>query len=879
LPHNYDWITSALLGSVLAATDPVAVVALLAELGASVSLATLIEGESLFNDGTAIVFFNLLEPAALKGSFDYTFAEIILTFLYVSLGGFLVGVISGTLTVRWLASVFNDALVEVSITLGSTYITFYLAEELKMSGVIAVVALGLTVSMGRTKISPEVEHFLHQFYGMAAYIANTLVFTFCGMVVTQFLTFGYTDVLYLLLIYVVMHIGRGLMALILAPLVNYKAKYPVTWREQVVMVFGGLRGTVGLALGLVIRNSFNNEDGDQLLFYIAGIVVLTLLINATSIKFLLEKLDMLTLSHDQREILYLSMSNLKNTADEEIELLKDDEFLKDTDWDTVRKYIYYPVLPREDEYSISVSEVSDNVSEAQSLLVERFLTAEKQIYQAMFEEGTLGQNAVNFMIQAVNHAHDEHRMVNVKDLNSALKPPSGLLQNLSDIPIVGIPFRKVMYANMFYAYHIALAFIKGQEKVRQLMRIRSSKEQKEYLKNKRSFNTRPSIDGDGFNFSASVAEKIHRTSCHNSDMVLRSLMLLRETRPEISLSVKTSFSIRRILDRQLKEMHEMRHNGVIDEGEEKRLKEIILLRKQHLYFKPPLVGSPSVLDLLQDSVWINELKVRDRQKVVDAMVEMAEMRKFKEDEYLTKTGDSSSSDLYLVTRGLIRIAKGDEVYDMGGIGVMYGELSLLTGLPRNADFVAETNLEVAIFPGDKMRALLESNPTAASALWKRSSRRMAETILKGSSDYGHLTTLDMRRWMNHSTFHEARSDKPKETFELEVEHVAVLLTGSCRWTVTPKGASNTDFKSKALFTQPLEAPQIIVGPELVKNVNGAKILVIHHELPSGALLDHASTIKLEDVSEDNLESVGAYLSFQQANEASFGTRGTDIKTE
>ena len=89
--------------------------------------------------------------------------DIFLYFVRVAFGGPLFGWIMGKLTVLWLSHVFNDALIEITITLASTYMTFYIGEAfLKVSGVLAVVTLGIEISSRRSNISPEVEKFLHR---------------------------------------------------------------------------------------------------------------------------------------------------------------------------------------------------------------------------------------------------------------------------------------------------------------------------------------------------------------------------------------------------------------------------------------------------------------------------------------------------------------------------------------------------------------------------------------------------------------------------------------------------------------------------------------------------------------------------------------------
>ena len=90
--------------------------------------------------------------------------EIGLYFPRVALGGMALGLIAGKFIVFWLQHVFNDAMVEIAVTLSSTYLTFYIGEEvLGVSGVLGVVMLGIEINQHKTSISPEVEVFLHRY--------------------------------------------------------------------------------------------------------------------------------------------------------------------------------------------------------------------------------------------------------------------------------------------------------------------------------------------------------------------------------------------------------------------------------------------------------------------------------------------------------------------------------------------------------------------------------------------------------------------------------------------------------------------------------------------------------------------------------------------
>ncbi|KAJ6324194.1 hypothetical protein OIU76_011488 [Salix suchowensis] len=122
-PYNWSWTTSLLLGGLLSATDPVAVVALLKELGASKKLSTIIEGESLMNDGTAIVVYQLFYRMVLGESFNW--GSIVKFLTQVSLGAVGIGIAFGIASVLWLGFIFNDTVIEIALTVAVSYIAYF----------------------------------------------------------------------------------------------------------------------------------------------------------------------------------------------------------------------------------------------------------------------------------------------------------------------------------------------------------------------------------------------------------------------------------------------------------------------------------------------------------------------------------------------------------------------------------------------------------------------------------------------------------------------------------------------------------------------------------------------------------------------------------
>ncbi|XP_042484724.1 sodium/hydrogen exchanger 8-like [Macadamia integrifolia] len=186
-PYNWSWETSLLLGALLSATDPVAVVALMKELGTSKKMSTIIEGESLMNDGVAIVVYHLFYQMVLGRSFSV--GDVIKFLTQVSLGAVGIVLAFGIASVLWLGFIFNDTVIEITLTLAVSYIAYFTAQDwAAVSGVLTVMTLGMFYSVvARTTFKGEDQQSLHHFWEMVSYIAKTLIFILRSVMNSAFL--------------------------------------------------------------------------------------------------------------------------------------------------------------------------------------------------------------------------------------------------------------------------------------------------------------------------------------------------------------------------------------------------------------------------------------------------------------------------------------------------------------------------------------------------------------------------------------------------------------------------------------------------------------------------------------------------------------------
>ncbi|XP_074660935.1 sperm-specific sodium:proton exchanger-like [Tubulanus polymorphus] len=433
--YNWGWPEALMYGSILSATDPVAVVALLKDVGASKHLAMLIEGESLLNDGAAIVMFDIFETLTERTLAASAAVELVGWSMLYAFGGPLYGLVMGKLTTFWLSKIFNDAITEITVTLSVTYVIFYTGENfLFVSGVLAVVVLGVVMSADKTSISPEVEAFLHRFWQMLAYLANTLIFILVGvLIVEQGLTaFTPIDAFYILALYCAVTVIRGLMILLFSPILS-NLGYGMSWRTGVVLTWGGLRGAVSLALALLVaRNQKIDPDriGNKVLLHTAGIVLLSLLLNATTTKWLLKILGMSDISVPKRMAMGGAVRTLKQTKERTLSMLKTDRFLADSDWDFVDKHtpIVDPYKTNNEEAELANLTYLKRVSvcpdcegcvpndpspkEWQEMEEEariRLLKAQRTSYWKQFEQGMLSREAVRRLIEMTEEAVDKDK--------------------------------------------------------------------------------------------------------------------------------------------------------------------------------------------------------------------------------------------------------------------------------------------------------------------------------------------------------------------------------------------------------------------------------------------------------------------------------------
>jgi len=307
----YDWSFNLALtfGAILSATDPVAVAALLNEVGAPPRLKVHIAGESLLNDGAAIVFYtifssNFLLELGIPGlGQDFDIGSGIAKFFHMSAGGVAIGIFFGVgmLGVLLLLDRRLDReenVTEVALTIAMAYTCYFTAEiAWGASGIIAVLVLGvMTTAFGQAWINDF--KLLEDFWSLVEWLLNTVLFAVGGLVWGSVISNGNDEIPelnfttndwgYLVLLYVLLMMIRLVVFMIFFPIVS-RFGLKSDWKEMIFQSFGGLRGAVGIALALSLSEKVTSEvertdsrfaiQTNQLFGFVGGIAFLTLCIN------------------------------------------------------------------------------------------------------------------------------------------------------------------------------------------------------------------------------------------------------------------------------------------------------------------------------------------------------------------------------------------------------------------------------------------------------------------------------------------------------------------------------------------------------------------------------------------------------------------------
>ncbi|SFG28648.1 sodium/proton antiporter, CPA1 family [Halobacillus alkaliphilus] len=270
--------------ALMSATDPISVLSIFKSLGVPEKLSTVMEGESLFNDGIAVVLFKIASIYLL------TYIEMgwaglgsgVLLFLQFALGGALIGLIIGYIFSQ-IIRIFDDYPLEIAFSALLFFGSYFIAEHFHTSGVIAVVVAGFMFGDYGAKIgmSKETKTNINTFWDVITLLANSLIFLMVGIEIRNI---DFTGQWMLIISAILIVLAGRTIALYISTgwIKDLKAK------ERILLNWGGLRGSLSIALALSLPQDFDGRE--EVLLFTFSVVLFSLIVQGLTLKPLIQRL-------------------------------------------------------------------------------------------------------------------------------------------------------------------------------------------------------------------------------------------------------------------------------------------------------------------------------------------------------------------------------------------------------------------------------------------------------------------------------------------------------------------------------------------------------------------------------------------------------------
>lgn len=396
--------SAMLFGALISATDPVAVVALFGEVGAPKRLNILVDGESLFNDATAIVVFRIIFGMIATGA-TWGIASLIkgsMDFCTVFFGGLLVGGVIGYIIIKITSLAKNDPLIQIALSTVAAYVAFILADYyLKVSGVMSAMGAGIVLSwFGLTKYNPEVKQYMTQFWEYASFVGNSFIFLLLGLTEASLLE-DFSQVSGLIvnvaIAVAVVTFARALVVYGLCPLLGkIRRKDSIDMPYQTVIFWGGLRGAVPLALSFSLATDF--EHRRLIIELTLGVVLFTLLVQGTTISGLMRLFKL------NKETFFDRITALQTIVDAKVHGLRQVELLKDEN-----KFNKEVIEKFEKDYRQDLDEATAKLKDIfkepgcdatviKQTLWTQALSVSKRVYTSLFERKVISESVFRELV-------------------------------------------------------------------------------------------------------------------------------------------------------------------------------------------------------------------------------------------------------------------------------------------------------------------------------------------------------------------------------------------------------------------------------------------------------------------------------------------------
>jgi monovalent cation:H+ antiporter, CPA1 family len=697
-------LVALLVSSIVATTDPSAVIAIFRDLGAPGRLTRLIEGESLLNDAAAIVLFTILLGMLLSGQ-EPDLVEGAWRFVAAFGGGIVLGLAGARLIAMLLPWLGGLRSAEVTLTLALPYLMYILGEHLlNVSGVIAVVTSGLALSATvRARLSPENRTYLEAFWEQLAFWAGSLVFILASILVPRLLwNVSLYDLGLILIMVLAALAARVLVLFVLLPMLSaVKLTQKVSHAYKLVITWGGLRGAVTLALALAVTESrvLDPEVKQVVAVLATGFVLFTLFVNGLTLRPVIRllKLDGLSPVNQalHRQVLALSLADVRDAVQ-----------------DTARAYEIAPTVarsvtrPYEEriEKATAGQSLEDAISDRDRLTIGLIALANRELELVLDHHGqrTVSPRIVERLLEETSRILDGARSAGRIGYNRAARSV--------------VAYSRAFRFAHFLHRNLGIDGLLVRELADRFEVLLVRRLVLEALKQFNEHRLRPML-------GRRMAEILGEVLSNRLDATSRALDALRLQYPAHAEALEGRFLKQSALRQELEAYQDLHEEGLVGRELFDHLRRSVEAERRQAEQRPPLDLGLKTEDLIRQFDFFRGLD----EKQLRTLRRLFRPRLAVPGEKIIRTGERGDR-VFFVSSGAVEVILPTNRIRLGR-GDFFGEMALLSRRRRQADVVALAYCHLLVLDEGDFRRFLDTNPTARKEI-----DRVAEARAKMNQD-------------------------------------------------------------------------------------------------------------------------------------------------
>ena len=766
------------IASVLGSTDPIAVGALLKELGAPHKLNILLEGEALINDGTSLICFQVFVDV-YKGKTP-TVMKVLLDLCTLCIGGPVLGVVVGFLFYLWMRRTIKDGVLLVCMTFVNCFLVFFLCEYFpwNLSGILAIVSAALVqASKGKIEImADELWFVVETVWKFAQFVGESMLFVLTGIFIgNEFARLHETVeglfwlVLKIFGFFLLMNISRFLMVVLFLPFYNSKSshhEYKIGIKQAIVIAYSGIRGAFPLIIVLMIAKNEEFPEHFRQVAVIVTIMTITLgvILNGMTVKSLINYLEIIPINPIHEKWQSVTQKDIYNKLTAEIEVLKRKPDLAVASWRIVRDLCGLKQYSREidlQDNRLRSTEIKFFSSSNNLLLIET-----RMRILCFFK---------NFVLEQLKGAHFSTQSANV-------------LIEIAD-------FSEETSYNSLGLWHYLEDYIKSSFSLSILAYLMKFERAEPYVRHmyyKELSSTYETI----FNFTSALdamisdktfLENIPIEHAQNITLELEEQRLKAEnfnldltSQNQIVIQLyQTKRACKELLHKRRKFVKELFACGILEESELQSMmgdNKQMIARVEAFSFG---VNEVFIREIFDSNAIFSELSSEDKERLFRGYRKL----NFEPQQYIFRHGDYSEG-IYMILDGSAEEIFSNQVKKLRLFGSLLGVRFFIDDQFRyHNDLRCLTNCTVALFPIELLQRLIPENPQMEKSIYYSC---LLNILVE--KEQQSITADSMMNMIDYFEIHHLRRGK-----RVEVNNGFLLLKGKAKRTLVAD-RRNPDFR-------------------------------------------------------------------------------------